>query len=104
MDAAEIEALVKSGAEMPENLSAADCYYFLSLDYIRRVKLPAVEKERRYSIVRQSYENYRREVSIYQDTCKMRIRLAAISKEMIVHGCPLCKKAIAIFDERDKEV
>lgn len=103
MDTAEIEALVKSGSEMPENLNIAESYYFLSLDYIRRVKLPADEKEQKYQVVRQSFENYRHEVAMYHDTCRMRVKLAAVAREMVLNGCPLCKKAIAIIDERDKE-
>ena len=61
MDTGEIEALVKIGAEMPENLSTADCYYFLSLDYIRKVKLPALKKRRLRPLtkgIRKSNGNY----------------------------------------------
>lgn len=104
MDAAEIEALVKSGMEMPEDLNIAESYFFLSLDYIRRIKLSAAERERRYRLVRQSFDDYRLEVAMYQDTCRMRVKLAAIAREMVLNGCPLCKKAIAIFDERNKGI
>lgn len=40
--------------------------------------------------------------AIYQDTCKMRVELGGVSREMVVNGCPLCKKAIAIIDGRMK--
>ena len=103
MNADDIEALVKSRAEMPEDLGIAECYYFLSLDYIRRIKLPKEEKEYRYKLVRQSYETYRQEEAMYRNTCEMRVKLAGITKEMILHGCPLCKKAAAIFDGRKIE-
>jgi hypothetical protein len=104
MDASEIELLVKSGVEMPEDLNIAESYYFLSLDYIRRIKLPHDERERRYRLVRQSFDSYRREITVYQNTCEMRVRFAGIAKEMTINGCPLCKKAIAVFDGRNTEM
>lgn len=103
MDATEIEALVKSGEEMPEDLDLGECYYFLSLDYIRKARLTREEREQRYRIVRRSFELYRQKIFMYQNTCEMRVKLAVVAKEMTVNGCPLCKKAIAIFDGREKE-
>ncbi|HEX3017911.1 MAG TPA: hypothetical protein VHP31_08680 [Caproicibacter sp.] len=102
MDATEIEALVKSGADLPEGLNIAESCYFLSIEYLRRTRLSPEEKESRYNKVRESFDESLRAMSIYQDTCRMRVRIASIAKEMTVGDCPICKKAIAIFDGRDK--
>lgn len=42
--------------------------------------------------------------AIYRDTCKMRVELASVAKDMTVNGCPICKRAIAIIDGRPVEL
>jgi hypothetical protein len=37
---------------------------------------------------------------IYQDTCRMRVELAEVARDMTVNGCEICKRAIKIIDNR----
>lgn len=39
---------------------------------------------------------------IYRDTCRMRVELGSVAKDMTVSDCPVCKRAIEIIDRRLK--
>lgn len=48
------------------------------------------------------FDTYMRWDRIYQDTCKMRVELGGVAKDMTVSDCSICKRAIAIIDGRMK--
>lgn len=102
MTADEIDALVKGRAEMPEDLNIAEMSYFTTMENIHNSGITRLEKYHRYKWIRIAFEDCQREIAIYQDTCRMRVEVAKVAREMTVSGCPICKRAIAIFDGRMK--
>lgn len=102
MTANEIEALVHSREEMPDGLNIAEISYFTTLENMRYSHVSKLEKRQRYEIAKKAFEDCQRWISIYQNTCAMRVKLAGLSRDMVVNGCPICKRAIAIFDNREK--
>jgi hypothetical protein len=102
MTAVEIETLVHRREEMPDGLNIAEISYFTTLENMRYSNASKLEKSKRYQIAKTAFEDCQHWIAIYQDTCKMRVNLAGLSRDMVVNGCPICKRAIAIFDGREK--
>lgn len=51
-----------------------------------------------YQEKKRNYENAVTENAILKIHCKIRVEMAKINREMQVHGCELCKRALAILD------
>lgn len=100
MTAAEIEALVKDRADIPEDLNIAEICYYTTLEGLRGNRCPHAEKPLLYQRAREAFEKCQRWIAIYQNTCRMRVEIAMVSKTMTNSDCPICKRAIAIFDGR----
>ena len=97
----EIESLVKSGAEMPEDLNIAEICYFATLECLRVNKITRLKKSLLYQRAKASFLECQRWIAIYQNTCRMRVEVAKVARDMTVSSCPICKMAIAIFDGRE---
>jgi hypothetical protein len=47
------------------------------------------------------FADWMRWSEIYQDTCKMRVELSGMSKEVESGDCERCKRMMRIFDRRE---
>lgn len=56
------------------------------------------EADREYQEKRRNYENAQTEQGLHQRTCRIRVEMAKVNREMQVHGCELCKWALRIMD------
>lgn len=104
MEPISIERHAMHGNPMPDGLTQPEQLLFQSFRclYIAyhagKIDREQAQIEKKALIAR-FMDNQRRE-EIYQDTCKMRVELAKVAKEMTVSDCPICKRAIAIIDGR----
>ena len=53
-----------------------------------------------YQEKKRNYENAQTEQELHQRTCRIRVEMAKVNQEMQVHGCELCKRALAILEGR----
>ncbi len=53
-----------------------------------------------YHEKKRNYENAQTEQELHQLTCRIRVEMAKVNREMQVHGCELCKRVLAILDGR----
>lgn len=51
---------------------------------------------------KRNYENAQTEQMIHRNTCRMRVEMAKVNREMELYGCSLCKRALEIMDERKR--
>lgn len=51
---------------------------------------------------KRNYENAQTEQMIHQNACRIRVEMAKVNREMELHGCPLCKRALEIMDGRKR--
>ena len=58
------------------------------------------EADREYQEKRRNYENAQTEQGLHQLTCRLRVEMAKVNREMQVHGCELCKRALDVIDGR----
>ena len=58
------------------------------------------EADREYQEKRHNYENAQTEQELHQRTCRIRVVMAKVNREMQVHGCELCKRALDVIDGR----
>ena len=87
-----------SGLEYPEQL------LFMAFRWLHQsVRAGQVTREQAHNEKAQlldKFSDWMRWDKIYRDTCKMRVELAGVAKDMTVSGCPACKKAVAVIDGR----
>ena len=50
-----------------------------------------------YQEKKRNYENSQTEQELHQIISRMRVGMAKVNREMQVHGCELCKRALAIL-------
>ena len=105
MATAEIERLAASGAEMPL-LGDAEQLLFLRLRVLyHSFKTGVISKEQgtreKADIIKQYHSN----LWLYEmawELAGLRNRLSHQLTEIVKSGCPMCRKAVAIFDGIDK--
>ena len=99
----ELTALAKSGdqAKLLTGIerNAVDGLRGVILQYRYR-EIDKQEADREYQEKKRNYENAQTEHEIQRNTCRMRVEMAKVNREMQVHGCELCKQALEIMDGR----
>lgn len=102
----EIERLAMHGELLPSDLNQAEQLLFMSFRCLyQSYRAGTITREQAQNEKREllgTFEDNNRWIGIYQDTCKMRVELAKVSRDMVVSGCPICKRAIGIIDGRMK--
>jgi hypothetical protein len=87
-----------AGLELPEQL------LFMAFRALHQsVRFGQVTREQAHNEKLQlldQFTDWMRWDGIYQDTCKMRVELGGLAKEMTVSDCPTCRQAIKIIDRR----
>lgn len=86
---------------MPESLNIAEICYFTTLECLRLNKITHLKKLLLYQRAKASFLECQRWIAIYKKTCRMRVEVAQVARDMAVSSCPICKRAIAIFDGRE---
>jgi hypothetical protein len=104
MNPTDIEIHAMHNDPMPDKLELPEQLLFMAFRYLHAcVRAGAITREQAHSEKAQllsKFTDWMRWDGIYQDTCKMRVELGGIAREMTVNGCPICKKAIAVIDGR----
>ena len=104
MDPEQIEIHAMHNEDLPPHLKYPEQLLFMAFRWLHQgVRIGALTREQAHTEKTQlldQFTDWMRWDAIYQDTCKMRVELAGIAREMTVNGCPICKRAIAIFDGR----
>ncbi len=101
----EIERCAMNGDPLPDDLTNPEQMLFMALRYLYRTfRAGYIGKEEagaeKAKIIK-SFEMARFYQGIYQDTAKMRNRLARYLAEIEKGGCEKCRLALKIFDGRD---
>lgn len=100
----ELAALAKSGDETKLltgiERNAVDGLRGVILQYRCR-EIDKQEADREYQEKKRNYENAQTEQALHQITCRMRVEMAKVNREMQVHGCELCKRALVILEGRE---
>lgn len=100
----ELTALVKSGDQIKLltgiERNTVDGLRGVILQYRYR-EIDKKEADREYQEKKRNYENARTEQELHQITCRMRVEMAKVNREMQAHGCELCKRALAILDAKE---
>lgn len=99
-----IEISAMRNDPLPSGLSLPEMFLFMAFRWLHQsARAGQLTREQAYMekvrLLRE-YADWKQWQEIYQDTCKMRVELAKVAKDMTVSGCTICKKAIAIIDER----
>lgn len=104
MNPEQIEIHAMHNEPLPNGLELPEQLLFMAFRWLHQgVRIGALTREQAHTEKTQlldQFTDWMRWDAIYQDTCKMRVELAGIAREMTVNGCPICKRAIAIFDGR----
>lgn len=105
MDQEQIEIRAMHNDPMPDSLELPEQLLFLAFQHlhasVRAGQLTRDQARAEKLKLLDQFDTFMRWDRIYQDTCKMRVELAKVAKDMTVSGCPICKKAIAIIDGRN---
>jgi len=103
----EIERLAMRGESLPTDLNQAEQLLFMSFRCLyKSYRAGTISREQAQNEKHELLETFNEEnrwIKIYQDTCKMRVELAKVSRDMVVDGCPICKRAIGIVDGRNPD-
>ena len=106
MDLSTIEQHAMRLEELPDGLNSIEQYTFLALRSLYRdfraghIQKAAAKREK--DEINRAYNEGAMLYRIFeQDTAKHN-RLSHVMIEINKSGCPLCKKAVAIFDGRDR--
>lgn len=106
MTAEDIEIRAMHNDPLPSGLELPEQLLFMAFRCLHRsVRAGQVTRDQAHAEKAQllgSFAGQMRWDRIYQDTCKMRVELGGIAKDMAVSGCPICSKAIEIIDGRIK--
>lgn len=51
-----------------------------------------------YQSMKVNYENAQTEHRLHQTACQMRVEMGKVNRDMQLHGCELCKRALAILE------
>ena len=104
MNPEQIEIHAMHNEPLPNGLELPEQLLFMAFRWLHQsARIGALTCEQAHTEKTQlldQFTDWMRWDAIYQDTCKMRVKLAGIAREMTVNGCPICKRAIAIFDGR----
>lgn len=100
----QIEIRAMHNESFPKGLELPEQLLFMAFRYLHVcARAGAITREQAHSEKAQllsKFTDWMRWNAIYRDTCRMRVELAGIAREMTVNGCPICKKAIAVIDGR----
>ncbi|HCW79765.1 MAG TPA: hypothetical protein DG942_01500 [Ruminococcaceae bacterium] len=100
----QIEIHAMHNDPLPDGLKYPEQLLFMAFRWLHQsVRAGQLTREQAHNEKMQlldRFTDWMRWDGIYQDTCKMRVELGCLAKDMTVSGCPLCKKAIAIIDGR----
>lgn len=106
MNPQNIERLAMHGELLPSGLNQAEQLLFMSFRCLyQSYRSGTITREQAQNEKRELLETFNEEnrwIKIYQDTCKMRVELDCVAKDMVVSDCPICKRAIGIIDGRMK--
>ena len=64
-------------------------------------KAKSLDKEtgqQAHKAIQLAYDHAQTEQMIHQNACRMWVEMAKVNREMKLHGCPLCKRALEIID------
>ncbi len=104
MDPEQIEIHAMHNEDLPPHLKYPEQLLFMAFRWLHQsVRAGQVTREQAHNEKAQlldKFAEWMRWDGIYQDTCKMRVELASVAKDMTVSGCPICKRAIEIIDRR----
>lgn len=102
----QIEIHAMHNDPLPSDLSLPETLLFMSFrclhQSVRAGQLTREQAHKEKAQLLDKFSDWMRWDRIYQDTCKMRVELAKVAKDMTVNGCPICKRAIGIIDGRIK--
>jgi hypothetical protein len=97
----ELEKLAASNSKLPEGLTAPEQLYFLQLRILHREYKAGMTKEQCVKEKRELLKTYERNKfydELLQQNFEKYNRLSHHLTEIVKTGCPMCKKAVAIFD------
>lgn len=101
----ELISLAKSG-NIPKTLSGLERNTVRGLrGILLQFKEKEMDTEQCRMVCREmelDYDHAQTEQTIHQNACRMRVKMAKINREMELHGCPLCKRALEIIDGRKR--
>jgi hypothetical protein len=104
MTAEEINLIAFNGDEMPAHLNTAEQLLYLKLLYLYKLRsLGRVDTAKGKQMKKQFVKQFESDLFNYQcqmETTDMRNRLSHHLIEITKSGCPLCKRAVEIFDGR----
>ena len=107
----EIEAAAFKNEQIPGCLTQAEqfayfCTRSLYNDYRKRnldKSQAKIEREQIKKTYQAAVDQYKQEIALYRRIDDVRVSLSKISKEMKLHGCPLCQRLLDILDGRLNE-
>lgn len=104
MNPEEIEIRAMHNEPLPKGLNLPEQLLFLSFRSLyQSYRAGQITRERAHNEKVQllnQFADWMRWDGIYQDTCRMRVELAKVARDMTVNGCEICKRAIKIIDNR----
>lgn len=100
----QIERLAMHNEPLPKGLNLPEQLLFLSFRSLyQSYRAGQITRERAHNEkvkLLSQFADWIRWSEIYQDTCRMRVELAEVARDMTVNGCEICKRAIKIIDNR----
>jgi hypothetical protein len=103
----ELNTLASRRAELPSGLTQPEQLFYLSARAVYQRRYDKLiqddQASRELKELKQAFELANFHYRVMVQTAKMRNNLSAQLVEVRKSGCPMCKKAIAIFDGSDCE-
>lgn len=100
----QIERLAMHNEPLPKGLNLPEQLLFLSFRSLyQSYRAGQITRERAHNEKVQllsQFADWIRWSEIYQDTCRMRVELSGMSKEVESGDCERCKRMMRIFDGR----
>lgn len=100
----QLEILAMHNDSLPAGLELPETLLFMSFrclhQSVRAGRLTRDQAHMEKVKLLDQFAEWMRWDGIYRDTCKMRVELASVAKDMTVSECPTCKRAIKIIDGR----
>jgi hypothetical protein len=104
VDTLEIEISASHNNSLPPKLEFPEQLLFLAFRHLHAsARNGTITREQAHAEkikLLDQFDTFMRWDRIYQDTCKMRVKLGGLAKEMTVSDCQTCRKTIAIIDGR----
>lgn len=104
MNPEQIEIHAMHNEPLPNGLELPEQLLFMAFRWLHQsVRIGALTREQAHTEKAQlldQFTDWMRWDGIYQDTCKMRVKLAGYSKKVGLGSCERCKKLMKIFDGR----